>query len=309
MNIDFFKKRFVFFAVSIIIIAIGLAVTAVSGVRLDIQFQGGSIVRYTYEGEFNNSQLQSDIEEAIGMEVSSIQESYSQVTDTRSISINIAGREALTPDQTSAIRELLTESEEYSANNFSFYEANLVNPAIGGEQLRSGIYALLIAFVLIILYVWFRFRSMSGPSAGIMALVALLHDVVIVFVAFTLLRISINEVFIAVILTVVGYSINDTIVIYDRVRENIKHSDGKKSLVELVNLSINQSLARTINTSLATIGAMAVTYVFASLYDIQSIQQFALPMIIGLTSGFYSTVFIATPLWITWKTRGEKSGV
>jgi len=309
MNIKFFKNRFIFFGISIVIIIIGIIVSLAAGVKLDIQFQGGSIVRYTYTGEFDNSELTVAIQEAIGTEVSSIQESYSQATDIKSISINIAGREALSPDQTSAIRKLLTESDKYKDEGFEFYEANLVNPSIGAEQLRSGIYALLLAFALIILYVWFRFRSMSGPSAGIMALVALFHDVIIVFVTFVVLKIPINETFIAVILTIVGYSINDTIVIYDRIRENLKLEEGKMNLVELVDLSINQSMGRTINTSLATIGAMAVTYVFASIYGLTSIQQFAFPMIIGLASGFYSTVFIATPLWITWKTRGDRSGI
>ena len=309
MNFKFFKNRFIFFGISIAIITAGIIVSFAAGVKLDIQFQGGSIVRYTYVGEFNNSELAAELQEAIGAEISSIQEAYSQATDIKSISINIAGRQALTPAQTSAIRDILTKSDKYTANEFEFYEANLVNPSIGAEHLKNGIYALLIAFALIILYVWFRFRSMSGPSAGIMALVALFHDVIIVFVTFVILRISINETFIAVILTIVGYSINDTIVIYDRIRENLRLEDGKMNLIDLVDHSINQSLGRTINTSLATIGAMVVTYIFASIYGLASIQQFALPMTIGLISGFYSTVFIATPLWITWKTRGDRSGI
>lgn len=306
MKYSFYKNRFIFFAISIAIIVVGILVSVFAGVHLDISFQGGSIVRYTYDGEIDNATLRNAIQEAIGTEVSSVQETYNPSTEVSTISINIAGRNALTVNQTSAIRDLLT-SDTYKDNNFEFYQANLVSAAIGAQQLRSGAYALIIAFALIIVYVWFRFRSMSGPSAGIMALVALFHDVIIVFVAFVLLRIPINEPFIAVVLTVVGYSINDTIVIYDRIRENIKLENGKLALSDLVDKSIHQSLARTINTSVATVGVMLVTYVFASIFDIISIQQFALPMIIGTASGFYSTIFIATPLWITWKTRKIKS--
>lgn len=308
MKINFYKNRYIFFGVSAVIIIAGILVSVFAGVRLDIEFQGGSIIRYTYEGEIDNASLKQDIEDVIGTEVSSIQETYNQARDERSISINIAGREALSVEQSSAIRDLLT-SDKYAENEFRHHESNLVSSSIGRQQLMRGIYALTIAFVLIILYVWFRFRSMSGPSAGFMALAALFHDVIIVFVTFVLLRIPLNEPFIAVILTVIGYSINDTIVIYDRVRENLKIENGKLTLVDLVDKSINQSLARTINTSVATIGTMVVVYVFASVYGLQSIQQFALPMIVGIASGFYSTIFIATPLWITWKTRGNRAGV
>jgi preprotein translocase SecF subunit len=315
MTFQFYQKRYIFFAISIAIILVGIIVTLISGgVKLDIQFQGGSIVRYSYEGEeIDNqtlSELSASIREAIQTEVSSIQKNTSTATGEKSISINVAvsGDRALSVAQTTAIEELL-ESERYQNMKFSILEETVVFPSIGREHLMKGIYALMISFLLIILYVWFSFRSMSGPSAGVMALVALFHDVVIVFVAYTLLRISINEQFIAVVLTIIGYSVNDTIVIYDRIRENLKQDTKGMSLSGLVNRSIHQSMSRTVNTSLATIAAMMVTYIFASLNGLQSIQQFALPMIIGLVSGFYSTVFIATPLWVMWKTRGNRAGI
>ncbi len=305
---SFYKHRWIFFGLSIGIILIGIASSLISGIKLDIQFQGGSIVRYTYEGELDIETLTADAQEAIGKDISSIQKNYTEATKTHSISISVAGREALTVDQTSALRKLLTESDKYKANNFKFYEATLVDPSIGAEYLRRGLYAILLSSILIVIYVWYRFRVMSGPSAGVMALVALLHDVCMVFVAFVLFKIPLNENLIAVVLTIIGYSINDTIVIYDRIRENIKLEGGKIPLPDLVDKSINQSLTRTLNTFLAVLGAMVITYVFASVSGIVSIQQFALPMLVGIVTGFYSTVFIASPLWVVWKTRGGRSG-
>lgn len=306
MNIKFYKNRKIFFGISIAIILIGIITSFISGIKLDIQFKGGSIVRYAYEGTIDNTKLKADAEKALGVEISSIQENVNATG--KSIAINVAGSEALTVAQTSALRTLL-ESEAYKVNKFIFSEATLVSPSIGREYLMKGVYALLIASVLIVLYIWRQFRVMSGPSAGFMALVALLHDVVIVFVAFVLFRIPLNESFIAVVLTIIGYSTNDTIVIYDRIRENIKLEGGKMPLADLVDMSVNQSMTRTINTSAMTFGAVTVAYIFAAIYGIRSIQDFALPMMVGIITGFYSTVFIASPLWISWKTRGGRSGL
>ena len=149
---------------------------------------------------------------------------------------------------------------------------------------------------------------MSGPSAGVMALIALYHDVTLVFFVFVVLRIPLNESLIAVVLSILGFSINDTIVIYDRIRENERIYKGSMTLPDLVDLSINQSLTRSINTSLCTFGAVAIAYIFAVVNGIESIQEFALPMMVGLISGSYSTICLAGPLWVSWKTRGGRSG-
>lgn len=307
MNYQFYKKRFIFYGISVAIITIGIVVSFIAGIKLDIQFQGGSIVRYSYVGTIDNAKVLAAAEKAIGVEISSIQEN--QNATTKSIAINVAGREALTVAQTSALRASLT-SVEFKDYKFTFYDATLVSPSIGAEYLQRGIYALLIASILIILYIWYRFRSMStGPSAGFTALLALFHDVIIVFVAFVIFRIPLNESLIAVALTIIGYSTNDTIVIYDRIRENIRLENGKMALSDLVDKSINQSMTRSINTSAATFGAVTVAYVFAAIYGINSIQSFALPMMVGILTGFYSTVFIASPLWVDWKTRGARTGI
>ncbi len=196
--------------------------------------------------------------------------------------------------------------EKYPENNFEFQNADLVNPFIGRELLQNGILAILIASVLIVVYVWVRFRSMSGPSAGVMALVALFHDILIAFFVFVFVRAPINESLVAVVLTILGFSINDTIVIYDRIRENEKLTKGKMPLADLVDLSINQSLTRSINTSLCTFGAILVAYIFAVIYGIDSIKEFALPMMIGIAAGSFSTILMATPFWAQWKVFAAK---
>ena len=138
-----------------------------------------------------------------------------------------------------------------------------------------------------------------------MAIVSLLHDVLMVLATFIIFRIPINDAFIAVSLTIIGYSINDTIVIYDRIRENSRLSK-KIDYPELVNSSINQTLSRSINTCLCTFVSIFIVYIFASIYSIESIKNFALPMMVGIFTGGYSTICIAGPLWAMWQVRKTK---
>jgi len=154
-------------------------------------------------------------------------------------------------------------------------------------------------------YVWIRFSVMSGLSAGVTAMIALFHDTMVVFFAFVLFGIPLNDAFVAVVLTIIGYSINDTIVIYDRIREN-KKKDRKESVVELVNVSTSQTLGRSINTSVAT-GICVLIIMVASLYfQIDSIVEFSLPMFFGVVTGCYSSICVAGTLWAMWEKRKEK---
>ena len=156
------------------------------------------------------------------------------------------------------------------------------------------------AMLLIVIYVGIRFRVMSGISAGLFGIVALVHDILIMLSVYAVFNIPINEVFVAAILTIIGYSMNDTIVIYDRIRENtaLMH---KADIETMVNTSIVQSLPRTINTLVTTLLTITTLFVFSAIFNVESIRQFAFPLIIGLTSGSYSSIFIATPLWMVWR--------
>lgn len=301
----FYKNRRIFFGISILIVVAGIVASLVFGVNLDIEFKGGSILKYSFVGDINLNDAENVIGEAIGQNVN-CQITSSIADDSTDLVVSVSGDDALSPE--GMVKLIAALQEKYPENNFEFQNADLVNPFIGRELLQNGILAILIASVLIVVYVWVRFRSMSGPSAGVMALVALFHDILIAFFVFVFVRAPINESLVAVVLTILGFSINDTIVIYDRIRENEKLTKGKMPLADLVDLSINQSLTRSINTSLCTFGAILVAYVFAVIYGIDSIKEFALPMMIGVISGTYSTIFLAGPLWVMWKTRDGRTG-
>lgn len=301
----FYKNRRIFFGISILIVVAGIVASLVFGVNLDIEFKGGSILKYSFVGDINLNDAENVIGEAIGQNVN-CQITSSIADDSTDLVVSVSGDDALSPE--GMVKLIAALQEKYPENNFEFQNADLVNPFIGRELLQNGILAILIASVLIVVYVWVRFRSMSGPSAGVMALVALFHDILIAFFVFVFVRAPINESLVAVVLTILGFSINDTIVIYDRIRENEKLTKGKMPLADLVDLSINQSLTRSINTSLCTFGAILVAYIFAVIYGIDSIKEFALPMMIGVISGTYSTIFLAGPLWVMWKTRNGRTG-
>lgn len=303
---SFYRHRYKFFALSALIFLIGIAVSLFAGIKLDIQFKGGSIIEYALTAQTIDLPKAEDIAEtAIGRPVTA-QVNQTLGSQSQSLVISVAGDAALSPDELQKLRTSLQQA--FSGETFETRNATIVDPFLGGELLRKGILAIALASVLIIAYVSFSFRSISGPSAGVMAIVALFHDVFVAFFVFVVTRAPINESLVAVVLTILGFSINDTIVIYDRIRENKRILGGKMALADLVDLSINQSLTRSINTSLCTIAAVLVAYIFALIYDINSIKEFALPMIIGLISGSYSTICLAGPLWVMWKTRGGRSG-
>ena len=303
--LKFYKNRHKFFALSALLMLIGIMATVFVGIKLDITFKGGSILKYSFVGTVDLIKAEDVISKAIGIDVT-CQETKALGNDELNLVVNVAGDEALTPDMQIALQDALKEA--FPEITFNLENAQLVNPFLGRDLFQRGLWAILVASILIVAYVWYSFRSMSGPSAGVMALVALFHDVLIAFFVFVVLQIPINESLVAVILSILGFSINDTIVVYDRIRENERLTGGKMPLSDLVDLSINQSLTRSINTSLCTFGAVTVAYIFAVIYNIESIQQFALPMMIGLISGTYSTIFLAGPLWVMWKTRKGRTG-
>ena len=302
---SFYKHRKVFIGVSLAIIVIGLILSFTFGINLDIQFRGGSIITYQYVGDLSLQDAEDTAEEELGQNVTA-QMTESVVDDRTTLIISVAGNEALLPAEMEALSDALTKS--FPDLNVRLVSSDLVAPFIGREMLTNGILAILVSSVLIIIYVWFSFRSISGPSAGVMALIALLHDVTIAFFVFVAMRTPLNETLVAVVLTILGFSINDTIVVYDRIRENVRLTNGSMPLDELVDMSIRQSLTRSINTSVATFSAVAVAFIFATIFGIDSIAEFALPLMVGIIAGAYSSLALASPLWVAWKTRGGRTG-
>ena len=178
-----------------------------------------------------------------------------------------------------------------------------MEPYIGAKALKNSVLAIALSALFIIVYIWVRFQSLSGLSAGVSAVVALLHDVILVFFVFGVFRIPVSDAFVAVTLTIIGYSINDTIVLYDRIRENIKKQNAgkKESLCALVDRSITETIGRSVKTAVTTAICVAVVLVFSLVYHIESIRVFSLPLLVGIISGCYSSVCVAGPLWVTWK--------
>ena len=300
-SINFIGNRKKFYTFSCALIAIVLVFCGIFGVKMDVEFKGGSMVTLSYEGEADLNALKSTISTELNKSNLTLQ-TGSDISGSQTLTVTLPGSETLTTEQMNSL--LTTLNEQYPANNFVQNEVNNVDATIGKEFLLKSIVALIAACVLILLYVAYRFRKIGGLKAGSTAIVALLHDMFVVFGVFVILRIPLNGNFIAALLTILGYSINDTVVIYDRIRENSAlYSKKQMGLAELVNLSINQSFARSLMTSITTCLALGVVCVISVIYRLDSIYSFAFPLLFGMVSGVYSTICIATPLWVDWKRK------
>ena len=300
-SINFIGNRKKFYTFSCALIAVVLVFCGIFGVKMDVEFKGGSMITLAYEGDADLNDLKSTIGTELGKSNLTLQ-TGSDVSGNQTLTVTLPGSDTLTTEQ---LDNLLTAmNEQYPDNKFVQNEVSNVDATIGKEFLLKSVVALVAACVLILLYVAYRFRKIGGLKAGSTAIVALLHDMFVVFGVFVLLRIPLNGNFIAALLTILGYSINDTVVIYDRIREN-SALYGKKqmSLAELVNLSVNQSFARSLMTSITTCLALGVVCVVSVIYRLDSIYSFAFPLLFGMVSGVYSTICIATPLWVDWKNK------
>ena len=299
-NINFFAHRKYYFTISIMLIVVMFACALVFGVNLDIQFKGGALLTYSYTGDLDAPAFQKAAEKVLGQSVS-MQESTDIATGKRNIVLSLPTSEGIDAERQAALAAAL--NEQFSGNEIETASISVVNPTIGGEFLAKCLVAIGFAALLMVFYVSFRFRRIGGWSAGVTAVIALVHDILMVFAVFVIARISLNANFIAVCLTILGYSLNDTIVIYDRIRENRRIYGTSMSVEDLVNLSLNQSMTRSLLTSVTTASAMVVVSLVALLYNVNTILSFSFPMIIGMVSGFYSSVCIAPALWTMWQKK------
>ena len=300
-SINFIGNRKKFYTFSCALLALVLVFCGVFGVKMDVEFKGGSMITLAYEGDADLNDLKSTIGTELGKSNLTLQ-TGSDISGNQTLTVTLPGSDTLTTEELDGL--LATLNEQYPDNAFVQNEVSNVDATIGKEFMLKSIVALVAACVLILLYVAYRFRRIGGLKAGSTAIVALLHDMLVVFGVFVILRIPLNGNFIAAVLTILGYSINDTVVIYDRIREN-SALYGKKqmSLAELVNLSVNQSFARSLMTSITTCLALGVVCVVSVIYRLDSIYSFAFPLLFGMVSGVYSTICIATPLWVDWKNK------
>lgn len=306
-NIKFYQHRKVYLTISLAIFAVGLLFNLIFGVELDIDFRGGALVQYSYTGEVDQETVDQAIEDAIGRTVSvSITDGIGGTgnADSKSLTVSLSGSDGISLDEQKAIASEL--SKAYPDSEFEVMQSSSVPPTMGAKFFAKCLVAVALAAVLLVIYVALRFRKIGGMSAGVMAVVALLHDVLMVYFTFVIFRFPIDDNFIAVVLTILGYSLNDTIVVYDRVRENRRIMGPKVEYELLMDTSINQTLTRSIYTSVCTFLAVTVVFIVGSVYGLSSVTTFALPMMIGIVTGCYSSVCLAGPLYVMWQNHKLK---
>ncbi len=274
-----------FFIISALIILTGGIFTLIQGVELGIDFTGGTEIEIDMEQYVESAEIQEILDEYDpGASINHIG------TDQHNIVIRTS--EDLSSEQR---RELFNDLQErYSLSSDQALRVDQFGPSIGQEIQQKALLSILISAIGMLIYITFRFEL----SYGIASLTALLHDILIVLSVYAILNIPINNPFIAAILTILGYSINDSIVVFDRVRENIPFLK-KNNFAELGNTSISQTLKRSIITSVTTLLTIVALYILG----VEQIKTFALPLIAGILSGTYSSIFIATPVWVMIKEK------
>lgn len=304
-NLKFMENRKTLFTISSALIIFSILSTFIFGAKLDIQFKGGTLITYIYSGNIDANQFKADAEEALGGLTVNIATGTDFNTGKNNIKVSLVSNAGLTADKQIALTDAL--EEKYAANEIQLLSSTDVSPSAGSEFFKKCLVAALLAAIVLIIYIAVRFKNIGGWLAGVCAIAALLHDIIIVYGSFVVMHMNIDANFMAVILTILGYSINDTIVIYDRIREN-RNLYKDMPLHELVNLSTNQSLVRSINTSVTTIFAMICVTIVALMRGVESIISFSLPMTIGLIVGTYSSLCIAPTLWVTLEEKFRSKG-
>lgn len=301
-TINFIGKKAIFFGVSGLVIAagfIGMAVYSAKGdnaLNYGLDFVGGTSTTADFGQEYTIEEIESDIIPVIEAVIDSKDIMANKVEGTTQVTIKTR---TLTLEEREAVNTALTE-------NFGVDESTItsqsISSTISGEMRSDAIVAVIVASICMLIYIWFRF---SDIRFGASAIIALIHDVLVVLAVYALLRISVGNTFIACMLTIIGYSVNDTIVIFDRIRENLGKVVGNQTpevLADVANKSLTQTLSRSINTSITTFIMVFMLYVLG----VASIREFALPLMAGLICGAYSSICIATELWYVMKVHMGK---
>ncbi len=297
-SFDFIAHRKLFIIISACILGVALLVNIIFGTEMDISFKGGTLIRYSYTGTVDMDVVNDTAKEVLGANATAKIETVDN-TEVVTVSLN----EEITVEVQEKLDEALLKATP--DNQLKQVSSNSLSASMGNRFFVKCLIAVALAAVFLLVYVGLRFKKIGGLSAGTFALFALLHDLLIVYFTFVLFRIPLNDNFVAVMLSILGYSLNDTIVIYDRIRENRKKLDAKTPIADIVNLSLNQSFVRTRNTSITTGIAAATITVVAAVLHMDAIISFALPMLFGVLSGFYSSVCLSAPLWALWVEKKE----
>lgn len=295
-SINFLSKRMIFMAISLVVIVSGFVAMGVNqakgkgSLNYSLEFLGGTSTNVTFNEDMSIEQLDAEV----------VPEIEAITGDGNVQTQKVAGKNEVifkTRSLTVAEREQFNQvmTEQFGADE-SKITAETISSTISSETKANAIIAVLIATVCMLLYIWFRFKDMRFGASSVLALC---HDVLVVLAFYAIVRVSVGSTFIACMLTIVGYSINATIVIFDRVRESMHEMKNKDNLEDVVNKSINQTLTRSIFTSLTTFIMVVVLYIMG----VTSIKEFALPLMVGILCGAYSSVCLAGAFWYMMKTR------
>lgn len=299
INIDFNKSLKKVLIVYAVIFLAGIVFIFVPGfgVKLDINFGGGTKISYSYTGDVSDTDIESTAKGVLDKSFT-VSKSTSLAGDTKTFEIALVGKNSVSAEKQEELTKSLTE--KFADNEIALYNSNSVSPTVAGSFFVKSVVAVVITAILVVIYVGIRFRRIGGVSAAVTALCALVFDVLITFFTCVLFKLQLDSNYIAVVLTILGYSLNDTIVIYDRVREN-KRLMPDAEIGEVVNASINTTLKRNVITSLTTFVAVMTIVTVSELFGLSTLRTFAIPMAFGIVSGAVSSLFIAGPLWVRWK--------
>ena len=304
ITFDVVAKKKLFITIPLVILAVTIAVGLIFGAEISIEFTGGTILTYSYTGKTVDINDVSSAIDALGFGSAAVTAGSAFGMDVELINISFTAASALSTEQQSAITSMLTE--RYPGRNMALENNLNVSASTGRSFFLKCLVAFVFAFIMFILYIAYRFKKIGGWATGIFALLGLMIDVVVVVAVFIFFRLPIDPIFMAVVLTIMGYSINNTIILYDRVRENKTLQGRQLSPRELVNLSIRQSLSRTINTTVTTAAALLALSIVAVIFGVTTILNFAFPMTIGLISGVYTTLCLSGTFWVMWQERKGK---
>ena len=288
MKMKFAENLKIWSLISLAIIVIGLIIALTSGVNLGIDFTGGTMIHINMDKTYEVTQIQESINE-YNLDADIIHAGFDKT--------EIIIKTKLSLDNTQRMEIFETLKNDFNLTNEDFLEAEQFGPTVGKEIQSKALSSIMIASLGMLIYITLRFEIIYGVTA----IVALIHDVLILLAVYSIFNIPINSSFIAAVLTIVGYSINDTIVVFDRVRENVKKMK-KSSFAEIANKSLSQTIIRSINTSFTTLLVIGSLYVLG----VEAIKEFAFPLMTGIIVGTYSSIFIASPLWAFMKDKTKK---
>lgn len=299
--IQFLQKRKIFFAISAIMIVIGIVGMGMNKSKIGdifnygLDFKGGTSTNVTFNEDMSLEDISSKVVPVVESVTKDASTQTQKVQGTNQVIIKTR---TLSKDEREQLNQSLVSKFGVDESKIT---AESISGAVSAEMRMDAIWATIIATVLMLFYIWFRFRDIRFAASSVFALI---HDVLVLIACYAVFRWSVGSTFIACILTIVGYSINATIVIFDRIRENMKQLPKKTSKEDILNISITQTLTRSINTSLTTFIMVFVLYILG----VSSIREFALPIMVGVVCGTYSSVCLASAFWYILSGKGKKKG-